>query len=204
MQTLVAPAVVVEALPFDIPLGMPRPGGPIGHYEVPPCTAQDFWRLRAGDALWGALGRGRLKDLAQAPPDEVAKMVTDDPAMQRDIVTLMESNWTAQDVIAAPLTRPVFDQMLADGVLDVYVKLASAAAMAWILTGDKQAAVQVFSGENPGNRAARRQKNSPSTAKANEVRRASTSGTRSPKKSKPASTETPTRRRSSKSGDTTT
>lgn len=203
MQPLVAPASVVEVLPFDIPLGMPRPDGPMGHYEIPPCTAEDFWRLRALDHLWAAVGRGRLKDLAQAPPDEVAKMVTDDTALQADIVSVMQSKWTAQDVIAAPLTRPVFDQMLADGVLDVYVKLASAAAMAWILTGDKEAAVQVFSGENPGNRAARRRKSSPNTAGASVDRRASTSGTRSRKTSKPGSTKTRTPRRSNKSGDTT-
>lgn len=182
MQALVAPTIVVETLPFDIPIGMP--GGEVGHYEVPPVTAEVFWALRALDALWAALGRGRLKELAQAPPDEVARLVTDDPSMQADIVQVMQSNWSAQDTIAAPLSRPVFDRMVSDGVLDVYVKLASAAAMAWILTGDKEAAVRVFSGENQGNRAARRKRNLPNTDEAPAPRRANSSVTKSPRKSK--------------------
>lgn len=183
MQSLGLPPVI-ESLPLDIPIGNPLAGGTIKRYNIPPISGRDYWRLRAADALWGEIGRGRLQHLAQATPDQVAEAVTNDRDLRASVVEVMESEWTAKDVVAAPLSREVHDQMLADGVLDVYIKLASATAMAWHMTGDRDLAAKVWAGENPGNRSARRRKTSTSTAGANGARRASGNGTSSRKKSK--------------------
>lgn len=183
MRSLGLPPVI-ETLPLDIPIGNPLAGGRIKRYNIPPISGRDYWRLRACDALWGEVGRGRLKTLAQAPPEQVAEAVTADRDMRAAIVEVMESEWTAKDVIAAPLTAEVHERMLADGVLDVYIKLASATAMAWHMTGDRDLAAKVWRGENPGNRSARRRKTSTSTGEASGDRRASGNGTNSPRKRK--------------------
>jgi len=183
MQSLGLPPVI-EALPLDIPIGNPLAGGTIRRYDIPPISGRDYWRLRACDALWGEIGRGRLQSLTQATPEQVAEAVTNDRDLRASVIEVMESEWTAKDVIAAPLTHEVHERMLADGVPDVYVKLASATAMAWHMTGDRDLAAKVWRGENPGNRSARRRKTSTSTAAVNGARRASGNGTNSPKKSK--------------------
>lgn len=53
------------------------------------------------------------------------------------------------DLVSAALTDAVFDAMGADGVLDAYVQLAGAAAMAWHSTGDPDAAEPVWTGNVP-------------------------------------------------------
>lgn len=173
------PAIAADSLELTIPVA-----GGTKVYSIPPISAADFWKLRALDLLWGNVGRGRLKSLTQAPPDEVAKLVTDDPVLQESIVEVMESKLTAKQTIAMPLSKDVSDAMLADGVLDVHYKLAAATALAWHLTGDREAAEAVWLGKNPGNRAARRQTNSTNTGGANGTRRATGNGTNSPRKSK--------------------
>lgn len=183
MQSLGLPPVI-ESLPLEIPIGNPLAGGTIKRYDIPPVSGRDYWRLRACDALWGEIGRGRLQALAQATPEQVAEAVTNDRDLRSSVIEVMESDWTAKDVIAAPLTREVHERMLADGVLDVYVKLASATAMAWHLTGDRELAAKVWRGENQGNRNARRQRTSTSTVAASRDRRASGNGTNSPRKRK--------------------
>lgn len=185
MQYFTPPAVAAEVLPLRIPLGMPRPDGPFGYYEIPPVDGQDWIDLQLTDKLWGAIGARRLDTLpADASQQQTAEAITPHPDEQAGIVRLMNGPRSATDIIAMPLTRAVFDQMVTDGVLAVYIKLAAAAAMAWHLTGDKKAAEQIFTGENRGNPAARHLRTSSSTGGANAGRRASTSGTSSRKKSK--------------------